>query len=75
MKPSCEDILLKTAGKNVRSFRLKARLTQEEAAARSDIDVKHLQKIEAGGINVTLKSLARIAATLKTSPDRLLRGR
>ena len=75
MVQPCEENLLRTVGKNVRIERLKARLTQEKAAALSEIDVKHLQKIETGRINATLRSLARIAAALGTVPDRLLRKR
>jgi len=70
-----EEALMRTVGRNVRSARLKAGLTQEEAASRSEIDVKHLQKIETGSINVTLRSLARLAFALRTTPELLLRDR
>lgn len=66
--------LLKTIGRRVKSLREKAGLTQEEAAARSGIDPKHLQKIERGATNPTILTLVRIAGSLRTSPDRLLRA-
>ena len=75
MSQTREEILMRAVGGNIRSARLNAGLTKEETAAGSTIDVKHLQKIESGRINVTLKSLARIAATLNTSPERLLKNR
>lgn len=48
-------------GARVRAFRHAADWTLEEAAERSDIDWKHLQKIEAGTLNVTLVTLVRLA--------------
>lgn len=48
-------------GARVRALRHAADWTLEEAAERSDIDWKHLQKIEAGTLNVTLVTLVRLA--------------
>jgi transcriptional regulator with XRE-family HTH domain len=36
-------------------------------AERADLDLKHLQKVEAGQLNVTLVTLVRIAAGLEIS--------
>ncbi len=48
-------------GARVRALRHAAEWTLEEAAERSDVDWKHLQKIEAGTLNVTLVTLVRLA--------------
>lgn len=48
-------------GARVRSLRHDADWTLEEAAERCDVDWKHLQKIEAGTLNVTLVTLVRLA--------------
>src|SRR5208282_1319746 len=42
---------------NVRRLREELKWTQEEAAEASGIAVRHFQKIEAGGVNVTLATL------------------
>lgn len=39
-----------------------------------DIDWKHLQKIEAGQLNITLVTLVRIAKGLHVSLDALFEG-
>ncbi|HEY3315291.1 MAG TPA: helix-turn-helix transcriptional regulator [Bacillota bacterium] len=51
---------------NVRRIRLLRGFTQEAAAARAGIAVRHYQKIEAGEVNVTLDTLARVAQGLGT---------
>lgn len=48
-------------GARVRSLRHAADWTLEEAAERCDVDWKHLQKIEAGTLNVTLVTLVRLS--------------
>jgi transcriptional regulator with XRE-family HTH domain len=52
-------------GKRVRRLRQGRNWTLEIAAERMDLDLKHLQKIEAGQLNVTLVTLARIAEGLE----------
>ena len=51
-------------GLQVRALRQAKGCTLEEAAEKGDMDLKHLQKIEAGTINVTLVTLVRIAEGL-----------
>ncbi len=46
-------------------------MTQEEAANQTGIGWRHLQKIEAGEVNVTLRTLCRLAAALRVDPDQL----
>lgn len=54
-------------GLHLRALREDQELTLEQAAERMDVAPKHLQKIEAGKINLTLVSLVRIADGLGTS--------
>lgn len=41
-------------------------MTQEEAAARARIDYKRYQRLEAGSVNATIRTLARVAEALGT---------
>ena len=41
-------------------------MTQEAAAARSGIDYKRYQRLEAGGVNATMRTLLRVAEALGT---------
>jgi transcriptional regulator with XRE-family HTH domain len=47
-------------------------LTQEDVADRLGIVVRQYQKIEAGQVNVTLRTLCRIAMVLDVSVEKLL---
>ena len=49
-------------GRRVRMLRESRGWTLEAAAERMKMDLKHLQKVEAGSINVTLVTLIRIAS-------------
>jgi transcriptional regulator with XRE-family HTH domain len=55
----------KSLGLQIRKLRQGRGWTLEGAAERMDVDLKHLQKIEAGQLNVTLVTLARIAEGLE----------
>lgn len=57
----------KHLGRTIRMLRLKRRLTQEQLAERAGIDVKHLQKAEYAELNITLRTLVRIARGLGLS--------
>jgi transcriptional regulator with XRE-family HTH domain len=46
---------------NGRRLRENLKWTQEQAAEASGIAVRHFQKIEAGGVNVTVATLERVA--------------
>lgn len=48
-------------GARVRAMRHAAGWTLEEAAERCHLDWKHLQKVEAGSLNLTLVSLVRLS--------------
>jgi len=48
-------------GKRVKELRTERGWTLEHAAEKSDMDLKHWQKIEAGTINTTMVTLVRMA--------------
>lgn len=48
----------------IRTRRQQLGLTQEEAAHAMQLATRHYQKLEAGELNVTLKTLARVAQAL-----------
>lgn len=57
----------------MRSLRLRRDLTQQEAAERASIEVKHWQLVEAGGTNPTLATLLAVAKALDVELRQLLR--
>lgn len=69
------DVALHDLGRGIRAARERADVTQEDLADRSRIDVKRLQRIEAGTVNVTIKTLVRIASALDLTLWQLLRER
>lgn len=64
----------KALGRRVRAARVEAGLTQEEAASRSKIDYKRWQRIESGDVNMTVRTLVRVASVLDTSFWNLVGG-
>jgi len=60
-------------GGNIKRLRLERELTQEDLAHASEIDLTYLGGIERGRRNPSLLVLVRIAASLGTTPDVLLR--
>lgn len=59
-------------GKNVRSLRLAAELTQEQLAFEAQIDLTYVGGIERGRRNPSLLVMVRIADALSVEPARLL---
>lgn len=59
-------------GRNVRRFRLEAKLTQEQLAFAAEIDLTYVGGIERGRRNPSVLVLARIAQALGTEPAILL---
>lgn len=51
----------KALGLRLRGLREAAGWTLEQTAERCDLDLKHLQKIESGQLNVTLVTLVRLS--------------
>lgn len=65
--------LRRTLAANLRRHRADARLTLEEASHRAGMHWRHWQKLEAGEVNATLRTLARLGDALGTAPFELLR--
>ena len=65
---------LRRLGRQIRTLRRSAGLTQEAAAERAKLDYKHYQAIESGSSNVTVASLVGIARALKVKLTELLAG-
>jgi len=59
-------------GLNVKKLRNAKGLTQEKLALQAEMGWRHLQKIEAGEVNVTLLTLAQLAKALGVDPATLL---
>lgn len=57
---------------NVTRLRERLGWTQARAAEAMGLDVKHLQKLEYGDLNPSLRTLVRVASALGVSVGRLL---
>ena len=68
-----EDVLKNRLSLNVRSLRHASAQTLKQASGQAVMHWRHWQKIEAGEVNVTLQTLARLGAALETEPADLLR--
>ena len=60
------------AGRNVRRFRLAAKLSQEEMAARMNVEQGYISGLEAGRRNPTIVTLSLAAEALGIKPSLLL---
>ena len=61
-------------GMNVRRFRQRAQMTQEQLAFAAEIDLTYVGGIERGKRNPSVLVLVRIATALGTEPAELLRA-
>jgi transcriptional regulator with XRE-family HTH domain len=52
---------------NVVLYRNTLKLTVEQAAEHADLDRRHWQKVEAGEVNVTLRTLTRLSRALRVA--------
>ena len=68
------DTALSEIGHRVKAVRDRAEISQEELAERTGIDAKRVQRIENGKVNVTVRTLVRIASALDVALDQLVRG-
>ena len=64
---------LKQFGANVRRERVAAKLTQERLAEMADLNIRTLQSIEAGELNVLITTAVRIQSALNCEWKKLLR--
>lgn len=62
----------KLVGRNVRTLRLAAGLTQEQFAERSGFTQQYISDLERGLRNPTVVSLLELAAPLDTTPATLI---
>lgn len=60
-------------GANVRRVRIRRGLSQERLAEFADLDIRSIQLIEGGFINLGVAVLVDVADALQVSPARLLR--
>lgn len=63
-----------TLGKNIKALRQAVGMSQEELAARMDVDQAYVSRLEAGELNPTLLTIWDAAQALNTSPDELLKA-
>lgn len=63
---------LKTFGANVRRERTAKGITQEQLAELADVNIRTIQKIEAGDINVLVTTATRIQRALACAWSRLM---
>lgn len=61
-------------GKNVKHFRLKTKLSQEELANLSSLHRTYIGSIERGERNVSLENIVQIARALNVNLEDLLQG-
>jgi transcriptional regulator with XRE-family HTH domain len=61
-------------GRRVRELRQRANLSQEEFAARCDLDRTYISGIERGKRNVALRNIEAIAQALHVSMSELLKA-
>ena len=66
------DAALFELGRRINELRAGAGLTQEALAERIAMDVKDVQKIEAGEVNITFRTLVRLADALGCSLGELV---
>jgi transcriptional regulator with XRE-family HTH domain len=62
-----EHAQLQTFGANVRRERMAKELTQEKLAELVDLNIRTVQKIEAGDVNILFTTIKRIQKALKCS--------
>ena len=67
-----QSAMLVAFGGNVRRLRSNAGMTQAKLAERVDLELRTIQKFEAGEINVPLTTLYRIRRALNCSWEALL---
>ena len=63
---------LKKFGANIRRERISKAITQEKLAELADLNIRTIQKIEAGRINVLVTTAMRIQRALECTWNKLL---
>ena len=62
---------LKQFGGNVRRERIRLEITQERLSEMADLNIRTLQKIEAGQTNILITTAMRLKESLRCDWDRL----
>lgn len=65
---------LKALGRRIKAAREAASLTQEQAAHIAGIDLKRWQRLEAGAVNATVRTLVRVSQATGTTVWALFRA-
>ena len=65
----------RTVGRNVRTFRDKLGLSQEELAFKADLHRTYVSGVERGVRNPTILIIERLAKALKVPPHHLLKAK
>jgi len=68
-----EGDLQRIAGTNIRSYRRRLGMSQEELAATLGVHRTYMGGVERGERNLTLRSLERLAERMQVDPVELLR--
>jgi DNA-binding XRE family transcriptional regulator len=63
---------LRTFGANVRRQRVGQHITQEKLAEMADLNIRTIQKIEAGELNLLITTAARIQRSLSCDWNQLV---
>lgn len=59
------DSIQREIGRRIRAARTKAGKSQEAVSGAADIEIKRYQRLEAGQVNATLNTIARVATALE----------
>ncbi len=73
MRSDPSDPYLAYLGANVRRLRIARGASQEQLAEAIGMDLRFLQRVETGLLNLRLKSIVRLAEQLDVTPGALLR--
>lgn len=64
--------ILKVIGKNIRSYRQKAALSQERLAELSGLHRTYVGAVERGERNISALNISKVANALRIKPNQLL---
>jgi len=64
--------ILKTIGENVRSYRKKLGVSQEELGDMAGLDRTYVGGVERGERNISVLNIEKLAKALKIKPEKLL---
>ena len=67
------DLELQFIGQKIKAIRGEKKLTQSTLASLCDIDVRTIQLIEKGSMNMSLKVFFTLSEALEVSPEQLLK--